>query len=412
MNTASVTEMRGTCPFCYKLWNRGELLEHKSHRLPVSHNSHETLHTIHYYCKCGNPKAMLYFDGQATRTVYGLPARSTSQDHIFGGFPHVVATQPFSRQFLDEVLFPKALQMHKRENIGNKDGLLYGKEMVSFFVGESLRTRSCFDIAFRRLGGKVIFESPHAEQYSSMKKGESLEDAIATLNEYLSNGREERGELQSCIVLRSDQEGDAAKAALVSAIPIINAGDGPGQHPTQGFLDLYTIYHHLGRIDGLVIALIGDVENSRTIHSLAYLLAKYKDITLYFVAPENRSIKKGMTDYLARHQVQVHTVTDIRDVAPKVDVLYQTRTQRNLGTQAWDRNDAKHGFTIINKEVMSLAKKDAIVMHPMPITEEIVREEVDDDPRAIYLKTRGNKISQVKAGLYIREALFALIFGA
>jgi len=315
------------------------------------------------------------------------------------GGPHVICAQQFSRNWLEEVLFPLADK--EGEHFRNGDGSrpLIGKEMVSLFVGESLRTRARFEIAMRRLGGNVIFGTEAAKKFSSMAKGESLEDTITVLNEYGAD----------VIVLRHDEEGGAAQAASVSSIPIINAGDGPGQHPTQALLDIYTIKRYFGKIDGLEFAAVGDLPGSRTIHSLAYLLGKYKDIKIHFISPDDRRIGTNITEYLQRHNVSYTEGNDVRDVASKVDVFYQTRTQINLGSKAWDRHDRTQGCTIIDKEVLGLAKSSAIILHPLPCLDEIVRKEVDGDSRAVYIKTNGDRVSQVRCGLFITSALLKII---
>jgi aspartate carbamoyltransferase catalytic subunit len=312
----------------------------------------------------------------------------------FDGWPHIVDTRQFKRDWVENILFPLADRMEKMSAHGLCDGLLTGKEMISLFVGESLRTRASFDIAIRRLGGKTTFESEAARKFSSMAKGESLEDTIAVLNEYGAD----------VIVLRHDEEGGAEKAAAISRVPIINAGDGTGQHPTQALLDLYAVKKHKGEIDGNSFAMVGGLAGNRAVCSLAYQLAGYK-VKIYFVSPEDRKIKSGIKEYLSRCGIEIVEVTDIREIAPFVDVFYQTRTQTNLGDGEWDRTDESHGFTVINKQVLGLMKPDSIILHPLPCTTEIVRAEVDSDSRAVYLKTKNGKISQVKGGLYIRMAL-------
>lgn len=286
---------------------------------------------------------------------------------------------------------------------------LLGKEMVSFFMGESLRTRFSFEIAFQRLGGTVVCGSEAAKIFSSIAKGESVEDTFEVLCEYFIDRQGKNGEHNTCFVLRTDVEGDARRAAAVSAIPVINAGDGPGQHPTQALLDLYAIRNYHGKINGTKVALIGGLKDNRVVQSLAYLLGKYEDITMYFVSPKHLQIKQELKDHLQKHNVIFHEVTDIREVALEASVLYQTRTQTNAGTEDWNRADENNGLTIINKEVLNMIRTDAIIMHPLPCKNEIVRHEVDPDPRAIYIKSRNGKPSQVKGGLYIREALFKLI---
>lgn len=312
----------------------------------------------------------------------------------FEGWPHIIDTRQFKRDWVEKVLFPLAGRMERMfiQRVCNE--FLIGKEMISLFVGESLRTRASFDIAMKRLGGELTFESEAARKFSSMAKGESLEDTILVLNEYGAD----------VIVLRHDEEGGAKKAAAISKIPIINAGDGPGQHPTQALLDSYAIKRHRSEIDGTSIAMMGGLAGNRAVCSLAYQLAEY-DVKIYFVSPEDKQIKAGIKEHLSKRGIWYTEVTDIREVAHLVDVFYQTRTQTNLGFEIWDRADKNHGFTVINKQVLDLAKPDSIILHPLPCTTEIVREEVDPDLRAVYLQTRNGKMSQVKGGLYIRMAL-------
>lgn len=318
----------------------------------------------------------------------------------FDGFPHVIEAQQFSRDWIEDVLFPLAFEMEKIAQGKKEYRPLVGKEITSLFVGESLRTRARFIIAGQRLGALINFDSEAARTYSSMNKGESLEDTITTLDELGTD----------MIVLRYDEEGGAKRAAKVSEhAAIMNAGDGRGQHPTQALLDIFATKRHMGQIDGLSFAMIGDTDGSRTIHSFAYLLGRYKRIKIYFISPEDLRIKPNIKDYLLRHGVQVVECRDIREVASNVDVFYQTRTQTNLGTVPWDRKDSNNGFTIINKEVLDLAKKDSIILHPLPCLDEITRSEVDNDRRAVYIKTKEGRMSQVKGGLYITMALLKLI---
>ena len=319
-------------------------------------------------------------------------------DVKFDGWPNVIRAQQFSPDWIERVLFPLTDIMETMDKESLRE-LLSRMEMLSLFVQESTRTRASFEMAIQRLGGDVIFNSEAAGKLSSMGKGESLEDTVIALSEYGAD----------VIVLRHSEEGGAERAATVSDIPIINAGDGPGQHPTQALLDRRTIQKYFGRISGLEIALIGDVQGSRTIHSLAYILGKDPSVTIHFVAPDHLKVKPDITDYLTRHGVKFTRARDIRDVAAKVDVFYQTRTQTNLGTPAWDRTDRTNGLTVINKEVLDMAKPTAIIMHPLPCTDEIVRSEVDSDPRAVYIKTRGERMSQVRCGLFIRMALLLLV---
>ena len=316
---------------------------------------------------------------------------------------HIIDTRDFSREWIENDLFPLTEEMEKRSLTGKLGLPLLGKEMITIFFGESLRTRASFVIPMVRLGGKVIFESIDPRKLSSMVKGEPFEDMITVLNEYFDDPR------HGVIILRHDEEGGAAAAKKVSDVAIVNAGDGAGQHPTQAFLDLYTIQKHLGSIEGKSGAFVGDLVGSRTVHSLVYLFGKFPKVKVYFVSPKHLRIRADIKDYLLRHNVPTEEVTDIREVAHLADFIYQTRTQTNLGTEEWDRASQTNGLTIINKEVLALMKSDSIICHPLPCRDEIVRNEVDDDPRAVYIKTKNGRISQVKCGLFNRMALLKMI---
>lgn len=321
------------------------------------------------------------------------------KDVKFDGWPHIIDTRQFSRDWIENILFPLADQEERRFLVRDRSTPFAGKEMYSLFDGESLRTRARFEIAMRRGGGRVILGSEAISQFSSLAKGEPFQDMITVLNEFGGD----------VIVLRCKDEGGAAQAAAVSDIPIINAGDGPGQHPTQAFLDLYAIKKHRGQIGGISVAMVGDPLNSRTIHSDVYLLARYPNITIYFVSPDHLRIRPDIKDHLQKHHVKFEELRDLREIAHLVDVYYQTRTQTNLGTKPWDRRDTNHGYTVIDRSVLNLAKPDAIILHPLPCVDEIVRSEVDSDPRAVYIKTKNGKMSQVRGGLYISSALLRIL---
>lgn len=173
---------------------------------------------------------------------------------------HIIEAQQFSRDWLEEKLFPLAKEMEKIAKKGGSN-ILSGKRMITFFYEPSTRTRASFEMAMDLLGGRVVFSTENARVFSSVAKGETIEDTIRILNGYLPD----------VIVLRTDEEGMAKRAAEFSSVPIINAGDGTGQHPTQALLDIYTIQKELGRIDGISIAMVGDLARGRTVRSLSYL---------------------------------------------------------------------------------------------------------------------------------------------
>ncbi len=260
--------------------------------------------------------------------------------------------------------------------------------MISLFYESSTRTRASFEIAMDMLGGKVVFSTENAREFSSASKGETLRDTIRVLNRYHPD----------VIVLRYDEEGGAKIAAEVSSAPIINAGDGSGQHPTQALLDIYTIQKKLGEIDGISIAMVGDLAKGRTVRSLSYLLAKFSNIKIFFVSPEDLRVREDIKAYLIKHNTWFDEVRDLRVVASQTNVVYQTRAQTERGTNI----DLIEGI-IINRRILDLLPKKAIIMHPLPRKEEIAPE-VDNDSRAVYLT------DQIDSGLSARMALLKMLF--
>lgn len=301
---------------------------------------------------------------------------------------HVLESQQFSKDWLENEFFPLVEEIKKTPKKELKKVLL-GKELISFFYEPSTRTRLSFEVAMRRLGGQVIFSTDHAKEFSSVAKGETIEDTIRVLCGYEPDA----------IVLRTDEEGMAQRAAAFSSVPIINAGDGTGQHPTQALLDIYTINNELGGTAGTTIAIVGDLARGRTARSLVYLLAKYPGVKIYLVSPEVAKMRDDIKNHLNEHKVWFREVCDLREVASLVDVIYNTRVQKERGAQI-----IKYGppsFCTVNQEVLNLMKKEAIVMHPLPRIDEITPE-VDQDPRAAYFR-------QAKNGLYVRMALLKMI---
>ena len=310
------------------------------------------------------------------------------------GLKHIVEAQQFSREWLEEEFFPATKKMEevfKGVINGGTCNILSGKRMISFFYEPSTRTRASFEIAMDILGGKVVFSTENARQFSSAAKGETLEDTIRVLNRYCPD----------VIVLRSENEGDAKRAADVSSAPIINAGDGSGQHPTQALLDIYTIYKKLEKIDGISIAMVGDLAKGRTVRSLCYLLGKFKNIAIHFISPENAKIRRDIVEYLEKHNIIILEGNDLREIAHRVDVIYQTRPQTERGTEFDLSEEARNRFTV-NKGILSMMRKNAIIMHPFPRNLEITSE-VDRDPRAVYLT------DQIDSGLFTRMILLATV---
>ena len=299
---------------------------------------------------------------------------------------HITEARQFKREWLEKEFFPLVRDMEKIVREEGSD-LLEGKRMISFFYEPSTRTRCSFEAAMTLLSGKVVFSTENARQFSSVSKGETLEDTIKILNGYHPN----------VIVLRSDEEGMAQRAAEVSRVPIINAGDGGGEHPTQALLDIYTIQKEFGKIDGISIAMVGDLSQGRTVHSLSYLLSKFSGIKIYFVSPASLKIRDEVKDYLKKQNIFFSEGTDLRKVAPLVDAIYQTRVQKERGSSIV----GTEGFYIVNQEILNLIKKESIIMHPLPRVDEI-SPEVDRDPRAAYFR-------QAENGLYVRMALLQML---
>src|SRR5579862_4506046 len=295
---------------------------------------------------------------------------------------HVIESQQFTVPLLME-LFDRARGM---ERVVARGGSLdyQNKIMATLFYQPSTRTRLSFEAAMHRLGGRVI-STEHARTFSSEIEGEQVEDTIRIIGSY-----------SDVIVIRHQEQGGALRAANVSPVPVINAGDGQsGQHPTQALLDLYTIYRERP-IDGLSVAFIGELDKGRTARSLAYLLAKFDRVKIFFVSPPELQMKPDILDYLDEHGVQYELESDIDRVIRQVDVVYQTRIRPE---RVRDRQELQR--YAINSTVLKKMKRDALVLHPLPRTVELDKT-VDDDPRALYFKQAAN-------GLYVRMALLTML---
>jgi aspartate carbamoyltransferase catalytic subunit len=300
---------------------------------------------------------------------------------------HIIEAQQFDLPTL-HTLFQVT---EKMERVVERGGSMdyQGRIMATLFYEPSTRTRFSFETAMHRLGGHVI-STENAAEFSSVAKGETLEDTVRIMNGYVD-----------VIVLRHHEVGAAKRAAAVSRVPVINAGDGIGQHPTQALLDLYTIRKEIGAIDGLRIAMVGDLAQGRTVRSLAYLLSKFNDIKMYFVAPPALRMKEDILTHLRERNVWYTEGTDLDKVLPEVSVVYQTRIQKERFGDHLEEYETYRGVYIINRESLRLLKPNAIVMHPLPRLDEIAPE-VDADPRAAYFR-------QAQNGLYVRMALLTLV---
>ncbi|MGQ9833631.1 MAG: aspartate carbamoyltransferase [Candidatus Villigracilaceae bacterium] len=301
----------------------------------------------------------------------------------------IISVRQFSRPDL-EYIFGVAHEMRGMvERIGTFD-LLKGKILANLFYEPSTRTSSSFTAAMERLGGSVI---PINEvRYSSVAKGESLPDTVRTLECYAD-----------VIVLRHPETGSAEIAARAAKKPVINAGDGIGEHPTQALLDLFTIFEELGVgvVDGLTITMLGDLKYGRTVHSLARLLSLY-DVKINYVSPEILRMPHQVMDEVAAKGIPQREYATLDEVLPQTDVLYVTRVQKERFEDPAEYEKVK-GAYVITPEIMQAAKKEMIVMHPLPRVGEI-DPSFDDDPRAAYFR-------QMEYGLYVRMALLAMVLG-
>lgn len=300
---------------------------------------------------------------------------------------HILSVSQFSRDDLEQI-FAVAEEMRTMvKHVGTFD-LLKGKILANIFYEPSTRTSSSFTAAMERLGGSVI---PINEvRYSSVTKGESLPDTVRTLESY-----------SDVIVLRHPETGAAATAAKYSHKPIINAGDGTGEHPTQALLDLFTIREELGQTDGLTVTMLGDLKYGRTVHSLARLLALY-GAKLNYVAPEMLRMPATIIQELNARGIQQTEHASLGSILGDTDVLYVTRVQKERFENADEYELVKNAY-VISPETMARAKQKMILMHPLPRVSEIAME-VDDDPRAAYFR-------QMEYGLYVRMALLAMVLG-
>jgi aspartate carbamoyltransferase catalytic subunit len=293
---------------------------------------------------------------------------------------HVVDVAQFDRPALER-LFAAADRLR---DLPRRSAPLSGYTLATIFYEPSTRTRLSFETAMHRLGGNVI-STENALEFSSAIKGESVEDTVRIVEGYAD-----------AIVIRHYEQGSAHRAASVASVPILNAGDGPGEHPSQALLDLYTIRHELGRIDGLRVALVGDLRFGRTARSLARLLLQTTGTELVFVSPPAVPMGDDIRAELQQAGVPFRDEPDLDAVLPKVDVVYQTRVQKERFTTAAEYETA-FGQYIIDAAAMNLLHPEAILLHPLPRVEEI-SVEVDTDPRAAYFRQAHN-------GVFVRMAL-------
>lgn len=293
---------------------------------------------------------------------------------------HLMSPLDFSTEELDQ-LFDLANDIE--QNPQKYAHACDGKILATCFYEPSTRTRLSFESAMTRLGGRVIGFSDAAS--SSASKGESVSDTIRIISCY-----------SDICAMRHPKEGAPMVAAERSGIPVINAGDGGHQHPTQTLTDLLTIRSMKGKLDNFTIGLCGDLKFGRTVHSLINALVRYKNIRFIFISPEELKVPDYITDMLRERNIPYEEVIRLEDVMPHLDILYMTRVQKERFFNEEDYVRLKD-FYILDTIKMTLAKKDMLVLHPLPRVNEI-SVEVDDDPRAAYFR-------QAQYGVYVRMAL-------
>ena len=300
-------------------------------------------------------------------------------------FHHLVSTAKVCREDV-HVIFKEAACMEEILRRGGDDRC-HGRILASLFYEPSTRTRLSFEAAMHRLGGSVV--SAEGIRFSSRYKGESIEDTIRVVSQYAD-----------CICMRHPEIGSAERAAAVSSIPFINAGDGPGDHPTQGLLDLYTIFRERGGIEGLHVAIVGDLLFGRTVHSVAQLIALYEDVRFTLISPPELKMPRK---YLAVFTERGIPYVETEDLTAGLDadVLYMTRIQKERFEDLSEYERLKGAYTLTKKH---LKGKRVTLMHPLPRVDEIATD-VDALPNAAYFR-------QVRNGLLIRMALLSLLLAS
>ena len=293
----------------------------------------------------------------------------------------------FSRKDIEAIV--KIASILEKE-LKKKDSLalLKGKILATLFYEPSTRTRLSFEAAMQRLGGGVI--SMGSVESSSVAKGETLTDTARTVSQYAD-----------VIVIRHPRTGSAREVADAVPIPVINAGDGTGQHPTQALLDIYTIKKELGSLKNLTVSMVGDLKNGRTVHALSELLSLFK-ASLYFVSPETLRMPEEITSGLKEKRVEIVETGDMLEAANKSNVIYMTRIQKERFGDLSEYERVK-GSYIINKGFLGKLKKKITILHPLPRVDEI-DPEVDTYPGAAYFR-------QMRNGVFVRMALLSMIFG-
>ncbi|GAB4149309.1 MAG: aspartate carbamoyltransferase [Patescibacteria group bacterium] len=300
---------------------------------------------------------------------------------------HILDAAQFREPALLQEIYSTAAKYESQVLSGQVDEVLKGKIISTLFFEPSTRTRLSFEAAAFRLGARVI-SCENAIANSSSFKGETVEDSIMTICGYAD-----------CVIMRHPQNGAAAAGSKVSSIPLINAGDGSGEHPTQALLDMFTIYKKFGSPVDLKIGLAGDLKNGRTVHSLIQLLSIYEGVKLYLFCPNDLSLDQKYLEMLSESGISYVQTEDWSEYLADLDILYMTRVQKERFSDYQEYERLKDAF-ILNEDALAKLSSRAIILHPLPRVNEIAVE-VDADPRAMYFQ-------QARNGLYVRMALLDL----
>ncbi len=296
---------------------------------------------------------------------------------------HLLGIRDFSREEMEAIL------KRAEELRGKREPILRDRIMAALFFEASTRTRFSFESAMFRLGGNVL-STENGLQNSSAAKGETLEDTARIVSSYAD-----------IIVVRHPEEGATARVARGSRVPVVNAGDGGGEHPTQTLTDLLTIMRERGSIDGLSVAFVGDLKNGRTVKSLLRALAVFRDVRATLVAPLGLQLPEALVSELSG-SLHLSMVTDLEPVISAVDVVYQTRIQKERFTDPLEYEKYKSCYRI-DRELAEKMKKGSLLMHPLPRIDEIAPD-VDDLPQAAYFR-------QAENGVAVRMALLEFLLG-
>lgn len=305
----------------------------------------------------------------------------------FSGMKHLLYSQDLNKEEI-LAIFEKANHylpvVEERRKVSDAEG----KVLATLFYEPSTRTRFSFEAAIQRLGGLLISNS-HMEYTSSAKKGETLYDTGRVVSQ-----------MADIIVMRHPEKGSVAELTSGSIVPVVNAGDGPGDHPTQGLLDLFTIQRELGRLEDLTIAMVGDLKYGRVPHSQCHMLSNFSNISYIFVAPDALQMPQEIVNMLKEKGCGVTQTDDLESVINQCDVLADTRIQKERFESEEEYNKYK-GVYVITPELMKKAALDMILIHPLPRIDEI-EVAVDDDPRSKYF-------AQVQNGVAVRMAVLAYL---